>query len=190
MRLPLPGPSDVVHLLERGTAAVESMLAAAPRAVALLDDASGLLTRVDSLIERIEQTRAAADGVVERTGAVVTRAEALVGTTGPLTERLSSLLDSTEPSLTKLQPTLERLAETTDPAEVDALVSVIDMLPVLAARLETDIVPVMNSLSTVAPDLHDLLDVSRELNEMLAAVPGLGWMKRRIDDEQEAERRG
>jgi DNA repair ATPase RecN len=190
MRLPLPGPGDVVHLLERGTAAVESMLAAAPRALALLDDASALLTRVDGLLERIEQTRAAADGVVQRTDAVVTKAEALVGTTGPLTERLSSLLDSTEPAVTKLQPTLERLAETTDPSEVDALVSVIDMLPELAVRLETDIVPVMNSLSTVAPDLHDLLDVSRELNQMLASVPGLGFVKKRIDDQQEAEGRG
>jgi DNA repair ATPase RecN len=190
MRLPLPGPGDVVHLIERGTSAVESLLAAAPRAMGLLDDASALLARVDALLERIEETRAAADGVVGRTDAVVAKAEALVGTTGPLTERLGSLLDSTEPAITKLQPTLERLADTTDPAEVDALVSVIDMLPVLAARLETDIVPVMNSLSTVAPDLHDLLDVSRELNEMLAAVPGLGWVKKRVDERQEAEGRG
>jgi ElaB/YqjD/DUF883 family membrane-anchored ribosome-binding protein len=190
MRLPVPGPRDVVHLIERGADAVESLLAAAPRAAVLLDQASGLMQRVDELLERIEHTRAAADAVVERTDGVVSQAESLVGSTGPLTDRLKSLLDSAEPSVTKLQPTLERLADTTDPHEVDALVSVIDMLPLLASKIETDVIPVMHSLSTVAPDLHDLLDVSRELNDMLGALPGLGRVKKRIDEEQEAEGRG
>jgi hypothetical protein len=39
----------------------------------------------------------------------------------------------------------------------------------------------------VAPDLHDLLEVSRELNEMLAGLPGLGRIKKRIDEEQAEE---
>jgi hypothetical protein len=42
----------------------------------------------------------------------------------------------------------------------------------------------------VAPDLHDLLDVSRELNEMLAKLPGVGRVKRRINEQQEAQGRG
>jgi ABC-type transporter Mla subunit MlaD len=190
MRLPLPGPRDIVELFERGAGAVEGLLGAAPRAAALLDGAAELLTRVDELLERIERTRLAAEAVVQRTNGVVSDAEDLLGSTGPLTERLTSLLDSTEPSVTKLQPALERLADTTDPAEVDALVTVIDVLPLLASRLETDVIPVMNSLSSVAPDLHDLLDVSRELNDMLGALPGLGRVKKRIDEQQEAEGRG
>ena len=40
----------------------------------------------------------------------------------------------------------------------------IDHLPRLADKLETDIMPILDSLNSVAPDLHDLLDVSRELN--------------------------
>ena len=47
--------------------------------------------------------------------------------------------------------------------------------------------PVMTTLGTVAPDLHDLLDVSRELNEMLGKLPGLGRIKRRVEEEQAAE---
>lgn len=189
MRLPVPGPRDVIHLVERGAEAVELVLAAAPRATALLDEASALLTRVDALVDRIEQTRAAADAVVRRTDAVVTDAEGVVATSGPLTERLTRLLDSTEPSLTRLQPTLERLAETTDPHEVDALVTLIDHLPNLAVKMENDIVPVLETLGSVAPDLHDLLDVSRELNEMLAKLPGMGRIKKRVDEEQETDGR-
>jgi uncharacterized protein YoxC len=158
--------------------------------VGLLDDAERLIARVNALVDDIEVTRESADAVVARTDAVVGQASALVDTLGPLNKRLVALLDSTEPSLQKLQPTLERLAETTDPHEVDALVKVIDQLPRLADKLETDIMPILDSLNSVAPDLHDLLDVSRELNEMLAQVPGMGRMKRRIDEQQERDGRG
>ena len=95
-----------------------------------------------------------------------------------------------EPSLVALQPTLDRLAETTDPREVDALVALIDLLPDIAVKIETHVIPVLDSLGTVAPDLHDLLDVSRELNELLANVPGLGRIKKRIDEDQERDGRG
>lgn len=204
MRLPVPGPRDLLHVLERGAGSIEQMLATVPRLVALLGRAEGMLHRVDALLDdveqlvaRIDRTRTSTDELVRRTGRVVfaadeivARSSVLVDRLGPLVDRLSPLLDGMEPSLTKLQPTLERLAETTDPAEVDALVTLVDHLPVLALKMETDIVPVLDSLSTVAPDLHDLLDVSRELNVMLANVPGLGRVKKRIDQQQAAEGRG
>ena len=63
----------------------------------------------------------------------------------------------------------------------------IDHLPDLTERFERDVLPVMTTLGTVAPDLHDLLDVSRELNEMLGKLPGLGRIKRRVEEEQAAE---
>lgn len=158
MRLPpIPGPRDVVHLAERVTG--------------LLATAEQLLADAGELIARIETTRAAADDLVGRTDATVARADGLIG-------RL-------EPALNQLQPTLERLAETTDPHEVDAMVAIVDQLPLLAAKVETEIIPVLQTLSSVAPDLHDLLDVSRELNGMLAKLPGMGRIKKRVDEQQE-----
>jgi hypothetical protein len=211
MRLPVPGPRDVWQLLERGGDAVEQLLGAVPRMVGLLDDAEVLVRRASSLVDGIDATRASADEVVVRTDAVVTRADGvisrsdevvartgplldrtgeLVTSVTPLNDRLTALLDSLEPSLGKLQPVLERLAETTAPHEVDAMVELIDHLPRLAHKMETDIVPVLDSLSSVAPDLHDLLDVSRELNEMLAKIPGMGRVKDKVDRQQEDEGRG
>jgi ABC-type transporter Mla subunit MlaD len=190
VRLPLLGPRDVLRLLGRGATGAERLLAAGPRLLALLEDSQRLLARVDALIDRIESTRADADAVVRRTAEVSTQAGQLVARTSPLVDRLAPLLDGLEPPLVQLQPTLQRLAETTDPREVDAMVALVDHLPGLAARMETDILPVLDSLRTVSPDVHDLLDVTRELNEMLASVPGLGRLKRRIDAEQEAEGRG
>jgi hypothetical protein len=190
MKLPFLDPRDVVRLVERGAEAVDLLVGAVPRLVSLIAEAEVLLERTGALIERIEATRGGADDVVRRTDSVVTEAERLVTSTDPLTVRLRKLLDSTEPSLMKLQPTLERLAETTEPHEVDAMIALVDQLPVIATKMETHVIPVMDTLSTVSPDLHDLLEVSRELNEMLAGLPGLGRIKKRIDEEQEEEGRG
>ena len=70
------------------------------------------------------------------------------------------------------------------------MIELINRLPALAHKMEVDIVPVLDSLSTVAPDLHDLLDASRELNEMLTQIPGISRMMRRIDKHQHEEGRG
>jgi ABC-type transporter Mla subunit MlaD len=176
MRLPsVPGPRDVIHLVDRSGDAIEQLLASVPRIGRLLDHAERLLGDVDALVDRIEGTRLSADALVERTGVPI--------------RRIAALLDSLEPSLQTLQPTLERLADTTHPAEVEAFVSLIDHLPQLVLQLERDILPVMTTLGTVSPDLHDLLDVSRELNEMLAKMPGMGRIKKRIDEQQAFDER-
>ena len=197
----LPGPRDLaalVSLVERGSEQLAGLL---PRAIDLLGGAERLLRDGSALIDRIETTRVDAQALVERTEVTRSRADELVISLEPTTrragellasleptaERATALLEAMEPSLLKLQPTLDRLAETTDPREVDAMVAMIDQLPLLAAKLETDVIPVLNTLTSVSPDLHDLLDVSRELNLMLGKLPGMGRVKQRVDDQQEID---
>lgn len=177
MRLPLPGPRDLFAVVERGADQLDALLGAVPRLITLLDQAEVLLVRASAAVDRVEAATRDAAGVVSRSGAIVDRAEADLA-------RLTPLLDGLEPPLTRLQPMLETLAATTHPEEVAALVRLVDHLPELTARVEQDVLPVMTTLGTVAPDLHDLLTVSRELNDMLAKLPGLGRIKRRIDEEQ------
>ena len=154
MRLPsVPGPRDLKAVVERAGEGVEQLFAILPRVTALLTRAEQAVAEVAALVARIEETRLEAAAVVSRTDETRARADALIG--------------ALEPSLTQLQPTLERLAETTHPDEVDALVQLIDHLPQLVEQVERDLLPVMRTLGTVAPDVHDLLDVSRELNGML-----------------------
>jgi hypothetical protein len=165
MRLPVPGPRQVVDQ-------VEALLGAVPRVLVLLE-------RAEELVAKIDGVATDAGALVGRTGQVVD------GATEHVT-RLSGLLDALEPSLTRLQPTLDRLAETTDPHEVEALalVRLVNHLPQISEQVERDVLPVLSTLGSVAPDLHDLLEVSRELNDMLAKVPGLGRIKKRIDEQQ------
>jgi hypothetical protein len=181
MRLPIPGPSDLLAVLGKGADQVDALLGAVPRMIALLDHADLLLVRATAAIDQVEVATEQAAVVVTRTSAVVDGAEAQVA-------RLTLLLDGLEPPHIKLQPTLEVLAATTHPDEVAALVRLVDHLPELTARVENDVLPVMATLGSVAPDLHDLLSVSRELNDMLAKLPGLGRIKRRIDEQQGEDR--
>ncbi len=168
MRLPLLDPRDLPRAL----------LGLPERVVGLLDSAEALIGRVDALLERIEGTRLGADEVIRRVDAVAADAD-------PLVRRLESLLGLLEQPLVRLEPTLRTLADTTSPAEVAALVTMVDHLPELTRRLETEVLPVMATLGSVAPDIHDLLDVSRELNEMLGKLPGMGRIKKRVEERQE-----
>lgn len=141
------------------------------------------MLRVDALISDIELTRDRAQAVVEQTELTVTRA-------AELTDRAQPLLDAFEPTLLRLEPTLRQLAATTDPDEVAAVVAMVDTMPEFVAKFHHDILPVLDTLDTlgtVAPDVRDLLDVSTELNEMLGALPGLGRVKRRIEEQQDLE---
>lgn len=171
VRIPsLPGPATVVAYVDQ---ALDQALGLLPRATALISGAEELLGDVRRLLARIEATRAEADRVVAAVDGTRRSADVLLaGLDGPVK---------------RLLPTLERLAETTDPAEVDAAVALVDRLPLLVARVDAEVIPMLQTLSTVAPDLHDLLDVSRELNEMLAKLPGMGRIKKKVDAEQELE---
>jgi hypothetical protein len=201
MRLPVPGPRDLLAVIEKGADQVDQLLGAVPRVLALLDQAEVLLVRASAAVDAVEAVTREAETVVAHTDAVVDRAEALVvrvdrvvdgaamvaDRADAMVARTVVLLDALEPPLTTLQPTLQTLADTTHPEEIAALVQLIDHLPDLTERIERDVLPVMTTLGTVAPDLHDLLDVSRELNEMLGKLPGLGRIKRRVEEEQAAE---
>lgn len=194
MRLPLPDPRDALTLSLRGVALAEGLASALPRALALLTSAEALVARATVLVEKIDATRQAADEVVARTSetvdaanAVIVRTAGTVASVEPTLDRAENLLDTFAPTLERLHPTIDRLADTTDPKEIDALVALVDHLPHLVERLDTDIMPILASLQTVSPDIHDMLDVTRELNLMLAKLPGMGRIKKRVDEQQELE---
>ncbi|MBA2560041.1 MAG: hypothetical protein H0V07_09170 [Propionibacteriales bacterium] len=180
MPLPFPGPSSVIGAAGRGLDALEQAMSLVPRLVVVMADVEQIVARAGVLLTDAEKTQQHAAQLVDRTADVVSRA-------GDLTDRAGPLLDQFEPTLLRLRPVLERLADTTDPDEVAAIVAMLDLMPELVGKLRDDIVPVLDTLGTVAPDLRDLLHLSRELNDMLAGIPGLGRVKRTIEVEQDLE---
>jgi ABC-type transporter Mla subunit MlaD len=186
----LPGPNDVVKLAGQGYEAAERAMALVPRLVSIVGEVEQLMVRVNAVVGSIVETNQRASQVVDRTAQVVTRAEALVGTAEGLVGKLAPIADRFVPVLDRIEPMVARIADTTSPDEVDAVVKLIDTLPELSDKLRTDILPVLDTLGTVAPDLRDLLDSSKELNELLSGLPGLGRMKKRIEERQQEEDAG
>lgn len=183
MPLPFPGPSALFGAAGKGLDAVEHAMSLVPRLGVVVAEVEQIVVRVQAVVSGIEQTQQRAAAAVDQTETVVARAADLTARAGPLIEQLEQF----EPTLLRLQPILERLAETTDPDEVAAIIAMLDMLPVLVDKLRDDIVPILDTFGTVAPDLRDLLDVSKELNEMLGAIPGLGRVKRKIEEQQDED---
>lgn len=190
----IPGPTDLFGLAGKGYEAAEQAIALVPRLVKIVTQVEQIVPRVATMLSDIEQTQKRANGVVARTEGVVARAElvvdktdSVVDTAVALTDRIIPLLNRFEPALLKLEPVLTRLAETTNPDEIAAVVKLIDLLPEIVGKVDKDILPILDTLGTVAPDLRDLLDVSKELNELIGSVPGLGRVKKKIEEKQELE---
>ncbi|RCK70534.1 hypothetical protein DT076_03590 [Desertihabitans brevis] len=177
----MPLPPNPAELLGRGAEALEQLTSLLPRTVALLERAERAAERAEGLLDRSDAVVTGAELAVQRTQAVVERAEGV-------SVRAEELLGSYTESLTRLQPVMARLADSTDPHEVQAVVEALDLLPRLVGDLRRDVLPVMSTLGDVAPDLHDVLRVVTEINEMLGSIPGLKGIKKRVDAEHAAQR--
>lgn len=176
----IPNPFDAVRLASTAYGAVEQALKLIPRVTTLLTDVERLALRVNNLVGEVEVTQ-------RRAAAAVTQVESVVASAAEVESRVTNLVDRFEPVLNHLLPVLETLSRTTSAEEVAAVVALVDALPPIVGRLDTDILPILDTFATVAPDLRDLLDVSRELNEIIGSVPGLRGIKRRVEDKQNEE---
>jgi ABC-type transporter Mla subunit MlaD len=180
----IPGSAALLSAAGRGADQIERTLLLVPRLAGALTTVEALLQRVEDVVAAIETTRDQAHAIVERVAELTDRADALVEQASGITAQLAPLLERFQPTLLQLQPILDRITRTTDPDEVAAIVEMVNLTPELVTKLRTDIIPVIDTLGTVAPDVRDLLDVSKELNGMLAGLPGLGRIKRKVEEQR------
>lgn len=209
--LSLPGPSAVLSAAGRARSTAGALLALPGRAIALVDRVEGIVGRVDGLLTSVEAVAARASRVAAEVesiahrarevaagaASVVTEADRVARVAGTIaadtrgvvanaaeTERsAAALVGAYEPTLKSLQPTLTLLAETMDPREVEAIVKLVDRLPVMLDSMDTDVLPLLGKLNEMAPDLHSLLDAVEDLRSAVAGIPGVGRLMRRGDDE-------
>jgi ABC-type transporter Mla subunit MlaD len=177
-------PRDVIQLAERGYQGIEGLLALAPRVIDLLDQAEQLIGRANALITRIDETNDRARNVVADTAVIVGESATVVRRAAALTDTVTPLVNAAQPALDRLLPLLNQVAKGVSAEDAAAITQLIQSLPVIVDKLDRDILPVLDTLGTVAPDMRELLDLSKDLNELLGSVPGFGRAKRRLDDEQ------
>ncbi|MET7708406.1 hypothetical protein [Micromonospora sp. NPDC005413] len=190
MAIPLPTPAALVGLtrsaLDQTLGSAASFAAVPARAFAVLDGVEALLARINGVVDRIETTLDRTDQVLTDADAVASRAAVTVGTAAEAAATAAELLAAYEPALRRAAPMTERFVEQLSQEEITAAIHLIDELPKLKEHLTADIMPILATLDRVGPDLHDLLDVTRDLKLAVAGIPGLGMLRRRgeklIDD--------
>ena len=170
---------------EAAAAGPQSLVRAAgllPRIVALLDTAEQLLTHAQALLSRLEQSELRIERVVGRVAASERAAREVIEATASTQHRADDVLGAYEPVLWESLKTVSYASSRFGTAQVDAAVAYLEFLPLLQA-VDRDVLPLMTKLETVAPDLTELLAVSRALNELIGSVPGLGRAKKRVDEQ-------
>jgi hypothetical protein len=188
-QLPVPPTRrvDVRFLLQLPAALRRSSFTALQSAVALPVRVVGLVTlaeqtltagyavvtRTCELLDRIEAATGTAENVTRAAAEVATAAAATVEHAGTLTARAAALLEDYSEPLGRLQPMLRRLAETTQPEALDALVALLDRLPQLAEAMNHELIPLLGHLDRVGPDVNQLLDSVAQLNHMTSRFPAV-----------------
>ena len=193
----LPGVGAARSAVARALATAGALVALPGRVVGLVDRVELLLARIEGLVhavavtaERADEVASGAalvvveaDRVAKLSGTVAVEARGVAAGAGEVQQVAGALVEAYAPTLAVLQPTLTRLAETTSPAEVTALVGLVDRLPPLLEAVDRDVLPLLSRLNEMAPDLHGLLEAVDDLRRTVAGLPGIGLLKRRGDEE-------
>jgi ABC-type transporter Mla subunit MlaD len=198
VRLPsVPGPSDVLAAVSGVREGIADALALVPRIGVLVGRLEALVSRVEVAVDRAESVLERADAAIEQVARTNDKADAAIGaveltsaragetvtTATGLAGRMGALVEDYEPALLALGPSLRRLAATFDPTEVEALVTLIDRLPRLVTHLDEDVLPVLESMGNVGPDVRDLVDIVQDLRQIVKGFPGSRLFRRRGAEE-------
>jgi hypothetical protein len=203
-------PARALRVLDDIEALVKRVAGIADRAEAFLDRLDGLTDRAGKLIDSVgaavgeaeavlESTRvvsAAATAQVELVARVVADARAVVGEAETVAVKANGVVDKAEatagtadeligvyaPTLRRGAPMARRFVEQLSDEEVDAAIKLIDELPRFTKHMDEDILPILATLDRVGPDIHELLNVTRELRLAVKGIPGLRMLTKRGQD--------
>jgi methyl-accepting chemotaxis protein len=128
------------------------------------------------LLSMAESVVARADELVGRTERVVTDAEDTVA-------RAKVVTAAAEEQVAAVRPVLE-FAKEFSAHEVQAAIKLVDELPRLSQHLNDDVLPILGTLNRVGPDIHELLDVAKEVRQAILGIPGFDFLRRRGEDKE------
>ena len=150
----------------------------------LVLDAGGLIERVVPLVDVADSTFAQVRPVVE---ALLVDADLDAETARVVATRMTEVLAWADKTIRLLEPIADDVLESVDPDEIKAVIQFIDHLPALGDTLENDVMPVLASLDTVAPEVHQILEVAQQCLEAVAGIPGFQLLRRRGGDNGKTE---
>ncbi|MEV1286440.1 hypothetical protein [Micromonospora sp. NPDC049679] len=177
---------SLVNRINRVVDRAETLL---PRVDLVMDEAEEAARRVaviataaTAAVEEATRVAAAVGVVVAEAQEVAGAATTVIASTRETAHRAQELLSAYEPTLRRAAPMAGRFVEQLSPEEVDAAIQLVDELPRLTRHLTDDVLPILATLDRVGPDIHDLLEVTRDLRLAAAGIPGLRMLRRRGED--------
>jgi len=179
MQLTFPGPGALADLARAAVGqAVESAAAVATVPVRIMR----VLGAVELLVNRMTVATDRAEALLTRTDDVVAEARAATRHTLAIAAQAEDLLTAYGPALRKAAPMAQHFVNQLTPEEVTAAIRLIDELPRLRGHLTTDVLPLLGTLERVGPDVHALLEVTRDLKLAVTGIPGFRMLRRRGED--------
>jgi uncharacterized protein YoxC len=157
------------EVAEGAAGVVERAAQVADGAGAVVERAGGVADSADQVVERIIPVTGAAEAVLESVGATSAGARALLEIFQPIAERGA--------------PMLRQFVDEFSEEEVQALIRLVDQVPMFTEHMETDIMPILATLDRVGPDVHELLEVVEDLRRVVTGLPGVGLLRRRGESE-------
>ncbi|MFG3300062.1 hypothetical protein [Micromonospora chersina] len=167
------------RVLDDAEAAVREVAVISAAATEAIETATEVAAAAAVVVGEADRVSRAAATVVAEADAVAARAAGTVVAAGEAAGTAAELLGAYEPTLRRAAPMAARFVEQLSPEEVTAAIRLVDELPKLKEHLTSDVLPILATLDRVGPDLHDLLDVTRDLKLAVAGIPGLGMLRRR-----------
>ena len=169
------------------------------RVAALLDEAERLVTRVgdtldrvdavtgrvDAVVDRVERVTGNTEQVVERIIPVTGAADAVLESVGATSAGAHALLEVFQPMAERGAPLLQHFIDEFSVDELHALIRLIDHVPQFTEHMEADIMPVLAKLDQVGPDVHELLDVLKDVRLAIQGLPGFSRFRRRGADRED-----
>jgi len=174
--------TDAETVLERtrvvsaaATAQVEKVARVVTAAAILVEETQRLTGAAGTAVTDAGAVIGSAETVALKANALVDKAEATAGTA-------DELLGIYAPALRRGAPMAHRFVEQLSDEEVNAAIKLIDELPRFTKHMDEDILPILATLDRVGPDIHELLDVTRELRLAVKGIPGLRMLTKRGQD--------
>ncbi|NLE79030.1 MAG: ribulose 1,5-bisphosphate carboxylase large subunit [Rhodococcus sp.] len=145
---------------------------------------NALLDQVELLMARVEDVTEGAAVVVARAEAVTDGAELVVTTAGRTSDSAQNLLSVYEPMALHAAPLAQTFLDDLGEEEIHAAIGLVNHLPELTARL-TALMPILATLDTVSPEIHELLDVVKDVRQAIQGVPGFKFFRKRGESQED-----
>jgi hypothetical protein len=155
------------------TEVVESSRGITAGATEVVELSRGITTGATEVVELSRTLTSGAGEVMERAGVTSTAAQ--------------ELLDLYRPMLERGAPLAGRFVDDLTPEEIDAAIKLVDQLPVLTQHMVSDIMPILETLDRVGPDISELLGVTKDLRQGIAGIPGLSFFVKRGADKDDKD---